>query len=212
MKKLLWPITTIGMTLLGIGLVVAIVFETCGVDLAIHYVEAIGVMPPAYVVSNAFWILGAAVLIIPPIMAGFEMLVVLQIFLVVSGFMSFWQPESFALKVASRVGMSLLAVGYLKHRGLIQGFTFPWSLIQPRFYKEAWVTGDNRALAAGLEMLGIGYALSSMTMFTLGSAYLVRSAWASWKGTGDSIFTAWVLINVAYVLTGVVIITARLVT
>lgn len=209
MKKLVMPLTGLGMALLGVGLLIAVIFETAGRDVTASYIGPIGKMPPAYVVANAFWTLGAIVLVFPPAMAGFELLVVLEIFLTVSGFMSYWQPESFVLKVVSRIGLSLAAVGYLKQRGLLQGFTFPWSLLNPRFYYEAWRTGDNRALAVGLEMLGIGYALGSMFMLTLGSAYLVRSSWVGWKETKQPIFAAWTGLNVAYTLTGVVIIAAQ---
>lgn len=204
------PVTAFGMVLLSAGLAVAVGFETTGIDVAEPYVEAVGSMPPAYVTANAFWTLGALVLIFPPAMAGFEMLVVLEIFLAVSGVMSYWQPESFAIKILSRVGMSLAAVGYLKARGMIEGVKIPWSLLSPAFYVNAWREGDNRALAVGLELLGVGYALSSMVLLTIGSAYLVRSSWVSWGQTKQPIFAAWTGLNTAYVAAGVVILLAQI--
>jgi hypothetical protein len=209
MKKLVLPVTGFGMSLLIVGLIIATVFECTGRDLAAAYSGSFGKMPPAYVVANIFWTLGAIILIFPPAVAGFELLVVLEIFLTISGLMAFWQPESIFLKILSRISMSLLAVGYLKKRGLLPNFSFPWSLLSPRFYYESWTSGDNRALAVGLEMLGIGYALSSMFMLTLGSAYLVRSAWATWKKSHEPIFAAWTALNFAYTFSGIVILLAR---
>lgn len=198
------------MSLLVLGLLVAVVFETFGVDLAARYVGPVGKMPPVYVAANALWTLGAIILIIPPVMDGVEILVVLEIFLTASGFMAYWQPDAFWLKVASRVGVSLLAVGWLKYRGLLPDFNYPSSLVHPRFYREAWRTGDNRALAVGLELLGIGYALGSMTLLTVGSAYLVRSSWMGWRNLRKPIFMMWTGLNVAYTVAGVWILAVRI--
>lgn len=209
MKNRVRAITALGMGFLAVGLCVALSYEILGVDLGARYVAALKAMPPAYVVANVFWALGALVLIIPPVLTGFELLVVLEVFLTISGVLAFWQPEEFALKIVSRVGMSLLVIGYLKHRKLVVGISFPWSLLSPSFYIQSWQTGDNRALAVGIELLGIGYALASMECLTIGSAYLVRSAWVTYRQSREEIFLAWTGLNVAYTATGVLILLAR---
>ena len=171
-------------------------------DLASDYVPAFGKMPPAYVLANVIWTVGALVLIFPPLLTGFELLVVLEVFLVMSGVMSFWQPDHLALKILSRISLSLMVVGYIKWRGMLPGVSYPWSLLSPRFYSQAFATGDNRALAVGLEMLGVGYALGSVLMLTIGSLYLVRSSYAEWRRTEHPIFIAWMVVNVVYVTAG----------
>jgi len=199
-------ITHFGMAWLYLGLGIALAFEVSGNDLAMGWIPSVGHMPPAYVLANGLWIVGAAILILPPLIDDIEILVVLEVFLVISGFMSYWQPESLVVKIASRICMSLMAVGYLKWRGLLNDFKFPWSLLNPAFYWRAWNIGDNRALAVGLEMLGIGYALSSMVMLTIGSAFLARSAWLGYRNTGKAIFKPWTTLNFAYTTAGVIIV------
>ncbi len=200
----------LGMSLLVAGLVFALTLDVGGVDLAAGHVPPWKSMPPAYVVANLVWIVGAVLLIYPPLKSGFQLLVVLEVFLAASGLMAFWMPEQFWIKIMSRVGMSLAVVGYLKWRGLLSNISYPWSLVSPRFYYRAWRTGDNNALAVGIELLGIGYALSSMLMLTIGSAYLARGSWVTWRTDHQGIFLAWTGLNGLYVGSGIAIMIADL--
>ena len=205
-EKFVVLLTILGMVASVLGLVVIGTFEMGGPDIgAACGIPGVGGSAPAVVATNAIWGIGAALLVFSALLKRAELLVVLEVFAVISAAMSFWHP-ALGFKLLSRLGMSALAVLYLKRRKLLPGYTFFWP---PR----AWKDGDAAALALGLEMLGVGYALSpsniSMWLITLGCVFLTRSSWVAWKATQQWIFNAWVWLNAAYTLGGTVILIAR---
>lgn len=183
-------ITHFGMAWLYLGLLIALIFEFSGQDLALNIVSAVGTMPPAYVLANALWIFGAIILIIPPLVDGIKILIVLEVFLGVSGGLSYWQPEIFWHKVACRIFFGILVFTYLWYAGLLN-------------------RKDYRILATGIELLGLGYAINSMELLTIGSTLLAISNWMAYKSSKQPILLPWTILNVAYSFTGMVILSCR---
>ena len=212
-KKLVLPLTAIGMLTLAMGCALALSFEILGRDIAQGYLPQWKTMPPAYVAANALWILGAVILIVPPAIEGFFLLLVLEMFSVISGLLSYWIPTDslgLTLKIIVRIALSLTALALVKRRGYLgSSFIFPWSLLDPRFYIAAMREGGIGALVVGLECLGFGYALNWSFFFTVGSLYLVRGAWVNWRKDRQPLFACWAALNALYSVTGIVILIAR---
>lgn len=183
-------ITHFGMFWLYLGLLLAVTFEVTGRDLAMNFVPAIGNMPPAYVLANALWIWGAVILVLPPLVDGIMILVVLELFLIISGALSYWQPEHFWYKIGCRIILAVIVFAIVKLGGLLK-------------------SKDDKILLCGIEALGFGYALNSMLMLTMGSGFLAVSNWIKYKKTGLPILKPWTILNVAYFITGIIILVCQ---
>lgn len=198
-----------GMVILLGGLVLAFCHDVLGVDLLQGKIPPFGKMSPAFVGANTLWTIGAIILIVPPCIEGFYLLVVLEIFLTISGVLSFWQPEIYWLKLLVRLALSGAALYYLKRSGLVSDFEFPRSLFKASFYFQALKANDSHALVIGLELLGLGYAFNNMLLLTVGSLFLARSNWLTFVKTQKSMLLAWFGLNVSYTIVGLLDTLAR---
>lgn len=203
MSRAVSAITVIGMIILIIGLISVVVFQNFGFDLgAVLGFSAYGSQPPAYFFANCCWLFSGFFLIIPPLVHGVETLAVLLTFTTLNTSLSFWEPKFEALKVLVVLSVALTSIGYLCLRGHLPALSFPKSLVVPSFYIRAWREGETPGLAVGIAMLGIGYAFTSMLMLTIGSTYLVRSTYLSWRKSGERLFIAWMVLNLFFVVSG----------
>lgn len=188
-------------------------------------VQAYGIVASRYGVldfATYFYVFGAFLLIVPPCIEYYvvtnphdkdfsKLLIVLQIFLVVSGLLFFWKGDLVG-KIVVRVGASLLVTAYLKY-GLKQLPDFRWQFFfNPiRFLAYHWDCfrgkyGPAYPLSLGIDWLGVGYAFLAYPFgkgaLLLGSAYLLISAWRGYRNTRAAIPMAWSCVNLTYVLYG----------
>ena len=172
--------------------------------------------------ATYFYIAGAVLLIVPPLIEMrtakrdedrefAKLLVVLEVFLVLSGILFFWKGDVLA-KVVVRIGASLMVTAYLKY-GLKQLPEFRWAFFYNPllFAKYHWDCASGKygpayPLSLGIDWLGIGYAFLAFSFgkaaLLLGSSYLLISAWRGYRATGAGIPLAWTAVNVSYVCYG----------
>lgn len=197
------PVTAIGMLILFLGLVQATLWEVKAFDFSPD-LFAFGSGVKAMNFAMSCWVVGAVILIVPPAIEGLKLLVVLEVFLAVSTLMGFWRPEVMSWKLGVRVLISLGIFGYLKWR---QFCTFTWQDVQtPTFWCTLVRRPDNNTFVLALELLGLGYALVSAELLTLGSLLLFWCSLYKWMGDRTkTIHLLWAAINFGYVVSGVIV-------
>lgn len=196
-------VSAIGMMFLFLGLVQATLWEVSALNFAPE-IFAFGNGSKAMNFAMSCWVVGAVILIVPPAIEGLKLLVVLEVFLAVSTLMGFWTPRAMASKLVVRVLISIAILVYLKRQRFC---TFTWQTVQKLAFWWTLVRKPNdNTFVLALELLGLGYALVSAELLTLGSLLLFWCSLYKWMGDRTkTIHLLWAAINFGYVVSGVIV-------
>jgi hypothetical protein len=149
------------------------------------------------------WGLSAAFLIAPPALAKVWGVAILQIFLFVNAPFAFWDPQSEAVKIVVRILCGMLIVAILKWMGFLPRLR-KWDpvLLYPIMYYGV-ALGENYALAAGIELLSLGWSFKLDLLSCIGCAMLWHSCATSLKTCTDpgqrELLGDWCIFNAGWV-------------
>ena len=182
--------------------------------------------------ASFLYVAGAFILIVPPVIDYFEaplpsdrqfaeLLIVLEVYLFLSGLLFFWNPEQGWLKVAVRIVTTFAVTGFLKDvAGHLREFRL-WWLFSPyhllKYHFDVLIgkrPNPAYALSLGVDWLGIGYVFLKHQFgayaFSVGGLFLLISSYRGFTATRSGISFAWVMLNGAYLFYGGVFIILRL--
>lgn len=182
--------------------------------------------------ASMLYVVGALILIGPPIIDYMEaparedrqfaeLLIVLEVYLFLSGLLFFWNPEIVSLKVAVRVLATFAVTGFLKNvAGHLREFRLwwlfsPYHLLKYHFdVLRGKYSSPAYALSLGVDWLGVGYVFLKSPFgacaFAIGALFLFISSYRGYVITRSGIAFAWVMLNSAYLFFGGVFVILRL--